>query len=68
MSDTFLDNEDVAKLTGIKRDKRKQCAHLRSIGIRFYQNAKGEPVVPRAVVEGLSVETKQDTTWSPALA
>lgn len=51
MSDTFLSKEDVAILTGAKI-KSKQIAQLRKMGLIFWVNALGVPVVPRSAVEG----------------
>lgn len=51
MSDTFLSKEDVATLTGAKI-KSKQIAQLRKMGLPFWVNALGVPVVPRSAIEG----------------
>lgn len=47
----FLTPEDVAILTG-RKTKTKQIEALRSMGIPFFVNAIGHPIVARAVVEG----------------
>jgi hypothetical protein len=41
----FLDDDDVVKLTG-KKLKAGQIDVLRRMGILFYVNAAGRPVVP----------------------
>ncbi len=62
----FLAQSDVSILTG-KKLKSGQVDVLRRIGILFYVNAAGHPVVPRSAVEGLnkSIE-QQDKPWVPA--
>ena len=47
----FLAPDDVAILTG-KKKKSCQVDQLREMGILFYINAAGRPVVPVASVEG----------------
>lgn len=49
----FLTTEDVAELTG-RKTKAKQIEQLRTIGLVFWINAHGVPVVPRSVIEGRS--------------
>ena len=49
----FLAKEDVAELTG-RKTKTKQIEQLRRMGIVFWVNALGVPVVPRWVIEGKS--------------
>jgi hypothetical protein len=51
MSDMFLSRDDVAILTG-RKTKSKQIESLRKMGIQFWVNAVGYPVVPRAAIEG----------------
>lgn len=51
MSDTFLSKEDVAILTGAKI-KSKQIVQLRKMGLPFWINALGVPMVPRSAVDG----------------
>ena len=71
MSDTaplFLDKEEMRTLTG-RASKRLQIDALKQMGISFYVNAAGRPVVVRAVLEGKA--ESQDApklTWSPRLA
>ncbi len=51
MSTAFLTEEDTVKLTG-RCLKSKQIAALRKMGIAFFVNASGHPVVPVSAVEG----------------
>jgi hypothetical protein len=57
-SEVFLNEEDVAVLTGIRTGAKgkskleRQVAWLRTSGIPFWVNARGRPVVARAAVEG----------------
>lgn len=48
---TFLTIDEVATLTG-RRIKSKQVEQLRVMGIAFWVNAIGRPVVTVAAVEG----------------
>lgn len=57
MSSVFLDEEDLAMLTGRKL-RRLQIQWLRTSGIPFFVNAAGRPVVTRAAVEGSSKHTE----------
>ena len=60
----FLDDEDVFRLTK-KRRKSCQVEALRSMGIPFFVNPSGEPIVTRKAVEGSdTVEIKQQTWQS----
>ena len=48
---TFLSANEVSELTG--RSARKlQIEALRTMGIPFWVNAIGRPVVPRSAIEG----------------
>ncbi|KQV50063.1 hypothetical protein ASC93_11115 [Massilia sp. Root335] len=51
MSDTFLSKEEVAELTG-RKYKRLQIEQLRKMGIPFWLNAVGAPIIARATIEG----------------
>jgi hypothetical protein len=62
----FLEPEEVRILTG-RTHKAKQIAQLRKMGIPFFLNAAGHPIVSRAAIEG----TRQDQsligkTWRSA--
>lgn len=51
MSNTFLDREEVKELTG-RTKVALQIAQLTTMGIPFFVNAVGRPVVTRAAIEG----------------
>lgn len=58
---TFLTLDEVATLTG-RRVKSKQVDQLRTMGIAFWVNAIGRPVVTVAAVEGRR-EAPTPKTW-----
>ncbi|WP_244071893.1 DUF4224 domain-containing protein [Nitrosomonas sp. PY1] len=60
----FLDDDDVAKLSGSKL-KSRQIDSLRKMGILFYINAAGRPVVPKSAIEGGIQTIKQEQSWAP---
>ena len=51
MSATFLDSEELSTLTGRKL-KSYQIEALRRMGIPFFVNALGRPVVARSAIDG----------------
>lgn len=51
MSAVFLEPGEVAELTG-RKIKSKQIEILRRMGIPFFVNACGKPVVTRNAIEG----------------
>lgn len=51
MASTFLDREEIKALTG-RSYLRLQIAALTKMGIPFFVNDVGRPVVARSVVEG----------------
>ena len=53
MTDIFLTKDEIATLTARKL-KRLQIEQLRKMGIPFWVNAVGGPVVARAAIEGRS--------------
>ena len=61
----FLAQDDVAILTG-KKKKSCQVDQLRAMGIPFYINAAGRPVVTIAALEGGKID-KSDNEWEPAV-
>lgn len=74
MSDTFLTEEEVAELTGIRTGRRGktreqlQVEWLRTSGIPFWANARGRPIIARAAIEGkASVEQPRKKTVPAAL-
>lgn len=62
----FLDDSDIADLTGRKR-KSGQIDALRAMGIPFFINAANKPVVTKKAVEGGEVDAKPKTWQSNAL-
>lgn len=70
----FLKPDEIATLTGIrggakgKTRSQRQVDALRKMGIPFFVNAAGRPVVTRAAIEGHQIEKKPETKeWSPAV-
>lgn len=61
MSAVFLEPGEVAELTG-RKIKSKQIEMLRRMGIPFFVNACGKPVVTRNAIEGKK-ETPQKPKW-----
>jgi hypothetical protein len=64
MNPMFLDREEVAFLTG-RKTKRHQIDALRRMGLVYFVNATGHPIVTRAAVEGKSDLTPPKRTWAP---
>lgn len=62
MSSTFLADEDLAILTG-RKVKSKQIEVLRKMGLPFFVNAVGKPIVPTSAIEGKKEQPK--ATWTP---
>lgn len=61
----FLDPEDIAILTGRKL-KSCQVEQLRNMGIPFYVNASGRPIVVRAALEGKgAAQPVKPKKWQP---
>lgn len=54
----FLNKDEMARLTG-RKFKSKQIEALRAMGISFFINAIGEPIVARAVIEGTASKTEK---------
>jgi hypothetical protein len=77
MSDLFLDDESLDRLTGIRRGSTRagvkrtkyemQAAFLREIGIPFISNARGRPVVLLSEVESRRAAEAPKTGWKPAV-
>jgi hypothetical protein len=57
----FLTVQDISELTGRKM-KSKQIEALRKMGLPFWVNAIGEPIVTVAAVEGRS-EPQREKAW-----
>lgn len=64
MSNIFLEREEIAVLTG-RKSKRHQADALRRMGIAFFVNATGHPIVTRAAVEGKPEIPRPKRTWVP---
>ena len=68
----FLNNDEIADLTGIKRGRagktrgQLQCDHLRRIGVPFFVNAAGDPKVARSFFEGGQQKEPAPRKWQPA--
>lgn len=74
MTSTFLSQEDVAELTGIKRGRggltrnQLQARQLAAMGVPHFVNAAGRPIVARAAVEGAAAAKSQaKQSWQPAI-
>ena len=69
----FLTTEELAELTGVKKGKNGKTRHqlqveqLRLMGVPFFVNASGRPVVTYAAVEGRKDEKPQSKGWKPAI-
>lgn len=64
----FLDADELKALTGFAQ-RARQIAQLRQMGIPFWINAAGRPVVARAAVEGNKAPTAEPAkTWEPSWA
>jgi hypothetical protein len=62
----FLDPDDVAILTG-KKSKSGQVAALRGMGIAFFVNPTGRPIVTKAALEGRIDTSNPQKSWQPAI-
>jgi hypothetical protein len=65
----FITDEDLRELTGYTH-RAKQVAQLRRMGIPFFVNAAGRPIVARATIEGgnQSSPTAATKKWEPSWA
>lgn len=68
MADTFLGQDEIKTLTG-RSYIRLQIAALKQMGIPFFVNGVGRPVVARAVIEGRASVTAKapKKAWEPAV-
>ncbi len=64
MDETFLNSDEMKTLTG-RKNKRQQIEALRTMGLPFFVNACGKPVVTRIAVEGRQRIVEPKPTWSP---
>jgi hypothetical protein len=62
----FLSQNDLELMTGKKR-KSCQIESLRGMGIAFYVNASGRPVVPVSSVNTKDLNQPQKEEWKPAV-
>ena len=62
----FLEPDDVAVLTG-KKTKSGQVDALRRMGIVFFVNPSGRPVVPKSSIEGKDLAEEPKSTWKPSV-
>jgi hypothetical protein len=71
MSDSFLTDDDVTALTGIKRGEHGKTRHqlqadwCRSAGIAFRINARGRVIITWQAINGNPKE-KLTQQWTPA--
>lgn len=65
MSPTFLSQAEIETLTG-RKTKSKQIESLRRMGLPFFVNACGRPVIARSVIEGGRASTVPKG-WSPVV-
>lgn len=68
-TDQFLTDAELERLTGY-RSPKKQAAHCRKIGIPFFPNARGKPIVSRDVINGTEKAAKpkaEKPAWQPAV-
>ena len=61
----FLSHEDLRELTGYTV-RAKQIEQLRRMGIAFFVNGCGRPVVTFSAIEGRK-QPEQTATWKPAI-
>lgn len=64
MSDTFLKIDEIKELTG-RTKIALQIAQLSKMGIPFFVNAVGRPVVPRTAIEGGRATAQPKKAWVP---
>ncbi|MCK4121078.1 DUF4224 domain-containing protein [Ralstonia pseudosolanacearum] len=80
-SDFFLAEQEVDELTGIGRGRTErvgpqfvkmrkfelQARQLRTMGVPFFVNARGRPIIARAFFMGVKVETPLRPKWQPSV-
>ena len=59
----FLSSQDISELTG-RKTKSKQIEALLRMGLPFWVNAIGKPVVTLTALEGRR-DSPQEKTWTP---
>ncbi|WP_186053548.1 DUF4224 domain-containing protein [Burkholderia gladioli] len=65
MADLFLSLNDIVVLTG-RKVKSKQVEALRRMGVPFFVNACGRPVVARSAIEGGATKALSPG-WNPSI-
>lgn len=63
-TNTFLTCDDLVELTG-RKTKSKQIEALRKMGLPFWVNAIGKPVVAVAAIEGRKAPATPAPAWTP---
>lgn len=58
---TFLTNDEIRHLTGFVFFER-QIAQLKEMGLPFWVNGRGKPVVPRHVIDGSTKQVQNEKT------
>ena len=80
-SDFFLAEQEVDELTGIGRGRTEragaqfvkmrkfdlQARQLRTMGVPFFVNARGRPIIARAFFTGAKVEAPSRPKWQPSV-
>jgi hypothetical protein len=61
---TFLTSDEVATLTG-RKTKSRQIEALRRMGVAFFINDIGHPVIARSVIEGKKAVAPEKPKWVP---
>lgn len=61
---TFLNDADLVRLTG-RTYRKLQIEALRKMGVPFFVNALGRPIVPCAVIEGRASAPAPQNQWTP---
>lgn len=64
----FLTDEELYRLTGYRHPK-KQAEHCRKVGIPFFPNVRGRPIISRDVINGTAkaASKKEQHGWQPAV-
>ncbi|CCD30238.1 hypothetical protein CAGGBEG34_610002 [Candidatus Glomeribacter gigasporarum BEG34] len=61
----FLTNDEISHLTA-RKNKGAQIDALRRMGLPFFVNATGHPVVTRAAIEGgFKARQEAANVWTP---
>ena len=60
----FLSSTDICDLTG-RKTKSKQIEMLRKMGLPFFINAAGKPIVPATAIEGKKTSAEKNKWIMP---